>query len=248
MRSKLNIVVPMAGRGSRFEDAGYRLPKPLLPVRDRPMIQFVIENLRPLTTHRFTFICQKEHLERYELAALIESITPGSNVIAVDQVTEGAACTVLLAQQFIDNEQPLMIANCDQYVAVSIDNYLAHAEYYDGFIMTMTADDPKWSFIKIGENGAVMEVVEKKVISTEATVGIYNYARGGDFVRGAKAMITANDRVNGEFYVAPTYNYLIRDSARIGFMNIGSDRNGMYGLGVPNDLEYFNSLPEIPVG
>lgn len=244
----LNIVVPMAGRGSRFAKAGYDLPKPLLSVRGRPMIEVVIENLRPSCSHRFIFICQREHILSHDLDRALLHMAPTAEIIPIDGVTEGAACTVLLAEQFINTDTSLMIANCDQYVAVGIDDYLWAMEEgnYDGFIMTMMADDPKWSFVRLDDAGRVTEVVEKQVVSSEATVGIYNYRRGCDFISAAKAMIAVDDRVSGEFYVAPVYNYMIRKAQRIGFMNIGSDRAGMYGLGVPEDLEFFNALSEMP--
>ncbi|MGV7211133.1 glycosyltransferase family 2 protein [Oxalobacteraceae bacterium A2-2] len=237
----LNIVLPMAGHGSRFASAGYTDPKPLIPVAGRPMVEVVIANLRPSRPHRYIFLCQQAHLERYGLRERLQAIAPGCAIIAVDSVTQGAACTVLLARELIDNGDPLMIANCDQYVDLRIDDYLDSMDRrgLDGLIMTMTADHPKWSYVRFGADGAIVEVVEKVVASDEATVGIYNYARGADFVAAADAMIANNERVNGEFYVAPAYNHMIARGARLGIYNIGSDRAGMYGLGVPDDLEYF---------
>jgi dTDP-glucose pyrophosphorylase len=244
----LNIVVPMAGRGSRFSKAGYALPKPLLPVHGRPMIERVIENIRPSRPHRFIFICQREHLAERGLEAVLRNAGPGTQIVPIDEVTEGAACTVLLARGLIDDTAPLMIANCDQYISTPMDHYLAAMDdgAWDGFIMTMTADDPKWSFVKLDDHGRVTQVVEKKVVSNEATVGIYNFRHGADFVAAADAMMAAGDRTNGEFYVAPAYNYLWAGQ-RTGFLNIGSERAGMYGLGIPDDLSYFNALPELPV-
>lgn len=247
----MNIVVPMAGRGQRFKRAGYSLPKPLLPVFGRPMIDVVIENLRPSRDHRFIFICQKEHLQEHDdLEPILERAGKHTVIVPIEYVTEGAACTVLLAEQYIDNEESLMIANCDQYISTPIDTYLRGMETggYDGYIMTMTASDPKWSFVRLNRSGAVTEVVEKQVVSNEATVGIYNFRLGRDFVAAARAMIAANDRTNSEFYVAPAYNYMIKAGKRIGFMNIGGDRSGMYGLGVPEDLEYFNARGACPDG
>jgi len=110
-------------------------------------------------------------------------------------------------------------------------------------IMTMHADDPKWSFVGLDSLGLVTKVVEKKVISNEATVGIYNFRYGSDFVDAAKSMIAEGERVNGEFYVAPTYNTLIKRGAKVGISNIGSEANGMYGLGTPADLNIFLNLP-----
>lgn len=244
----INIVIPMAGRGSRFAEAGYDLPKPLLPVLGRPMIEVVIENLRPTEAHRFIFICQREHLDAYNLSDILHNAGPDTVIIPIDRVTEGAACTVLLAENEINSPHPLMIANCDQFVSTPIDAYLAVMSdgSYDGLIMTMTADHPKWSYVRLSGHGDVTEVVEKKVISNEATVGIYNYRHGSDFVLAARVMIEAGDRTNGEFYVAPAYNYLISAGKRIGYSNIGSERNGMYGLGVPEDLGHFNSLGKLP--
>jgi NDP-sugar pyrophosphorylase family protein len=241
----LNIVVPMAGRGSRFAEVGYRDPKPLIPVHGMPMIELVIRNLTPRVPHRFTFICLREHVSAFALDRQLARFAPGAQVVLIDRVTEGAACTVLLARSTIDNADPLMIANCDQWCDVAIDDYLARLEreQADGLIMTMTADDPKWSFVRLGADGVPCEVVEKRVVSHEATVGIYNYRHGHDFVRAADAMIAAGERVNNEFYVAPVYNRIIQAGKRIALYNIGADFAGMYGLGTPGDLEKFLAAP-----
>lgn len=238
----LTIVVPMAGRGSRFADAGYVDPKPLIPVNGKPMIKLVIENLAPKAPHRFVFICQREHVAAYGLEPLLTAWSPGAAVVQIDGITEGAACTVLKAAHLI-GDGPLMIANSDQYIDHSIDDYLDAIGGLDGMIMTMTAHDPKWSFAAVDDDGMVTEVAEKKPISPHATVGIYNFTRGTDFVRGAEAMIAADLRVNGEFYVAPVYNTLIAEGAKFGIYNIGAEADGMYGLGVPSDLDLFLSLP-----
>lgn len=237
----LNIVIPMAGAGSRFVKAGYTDPKPLILVHGVPMIKVVIDNLRPVESHRFIFICQRAHVIDYGLTEKLTAWAPGCSIIQLDGVTEGAACTVLAAKHMINNEDALMIANSDQYVDVSIDAYLNQMPIHNlgGLIMTMTAHDPKWSFVGLNTSGLVTEVVEKEVISDEATVGIYNFQHGRNFVQAAEAMIAKNLRVNGEFYVAPTYNQLIAQGYRFGIYNIGSDGSGMYGLGTPTDLDNF---------
>lgn len=243
LAAPLTIVIPMAGRGSRFAVAGYKDPKPLIPVHGVPMIRLVIENLRPSRPHRFVFICQRDHVNDYGLDELLPAWAPGCSIVQLDGITEGAACTVLAAASEID-DAPLMIANSDQYVDTNMDDYLAVQDQgYDGLIMTMTAHDPKWSFVGLNDQRLVSTVVEKEPISDEATVGIYNFSRGSDFLTGAKRMIDANKRVNGEFYVAPVYNELISAGARIAIRNIGTDTSGMYGLGIPEDLNYFSSLP-----
>ncbi|PPD44551.1 MAG: glycosyl transferase family 2 [Methylobacter sp.] len=241
----LNIVIPMAGRGSRFAVAGYPDPKPLIPIEHIPMIRWIIANLRPAQAHRFIFVCLEEHLQQYGLEEKLAQWSPGCKVVPVSAVTEGAACTVLLARDFIDNDDALMIANSDQWVDVAIDDYLlamGNAQA-DGWIMTMTANDPKWSFLRFDDEGNITEVVEKQVVSNEATVGIYNFAKGSDFVRAADKMIAQDFRVNGEFYVAPVYNGLVAEHKKIGYYSIGSEADGMYGLGIPEDLRLFESLP-----
>ncbi len=237
----LNIVVPMAGLGSRFQQAGYTTPKPMIPVHGVPMIEVVVNNLRPARAHRFLFICQEKHIEEYQLRPFLAKVAPGCTVIGIPGVTQGAACTVLCAKEHINTNNPLMIANSDQWINYSIDDYLLRFDTYrySGFIMTMTSNLSKWSFIRRGVDKRVVEVVEKKVVSDEATCGIYNFARGKDFVRSAEAMIAANIRVNNEFYVAPVYTQMIQEGHQIEACSIGTDRDGMYGLGTPEDLEHF---------
>lgn len=237
----LNIVIPMAGRGSRFATAGYTLPKPLIPVKNKPMIQVVVENLRPSVEHRFIFLCQKDHITEFNLNHFLGEISKNSIVVPVDGITEGAACTVLLAEKYINSADPLMIANSDQYIDFNVNEYLKYEKdkNLDGLIMTMKANDPKWSYVGFDNQNRINQVVEKKVISDEATVGIYNFKHGSDFVNNANEMIRLNDRTNNEFYVAPVYNYMVKKGANLGVFNIGEEFDGMYGLGIPSDLEKF---------
>lgn len=237
----LNIVIPMAGAGSRFAQSGYIDPKPLVSIHGIPMIRWVIKNLSPNIPHRFIFICQESHIEKYGLKSKLQSWAPGCVVMGVNGLTEGAACTVLHARTLIDSDNPLMIANSDQYIDFSIDRYLErlHTRNLDGLIMTMTSNDPKWSFVGCDSQGLVNTVVEKEVISNEATVGIYNFRKGSDFVLAADQMISKKLKVKNEYYVAPTYNQLIAHNAKIGIYNIGGESSGMYGLGTPADLQLF---------
>ncbi len=241
----LNIVIPMAGRGSRFADAGYKLPKPLIDVAGKPMIQVVIENLAPACEHRFIFICQNEHIKNYGLIPKLRSYTKNCEIIGIDGITEGQVCTVLYAKELINNENPVMTANSDQWIDFDINRYLGEMKGagLDGMIMTMKSDDPKWSYAKTDARGLVSETAEKKVISDDATVGIFNFAHGSDLVRAAEKMISDNIRVNGEFYTCPVYNYLIAEGKKIGTYSIGKEYDGMYGLGTPHDLDWFLRHP-----
>ena len=237
----LNIVIPMAGAGSRFRKVGYLEPKPLIPVHGVPMIKIVIDNLTPKCEHRFIFVCQKTHVAEYDLTEKLNEWAPNCLIFEIDGLTEGAACTVLAARDAICNENSLMIANSDQFICDDIDNYLStlKSEALDGLIMTLNSRDSKWSFVTKNNRGYVDRVAEKEVISDEATVGIYNFSKGVDFVFAAETMINSNRRVNGEYYVAPVYNELLSIGKKIGTYNIGSEGAGMHGLGTPSDLEKF---------
>ncbi len=241
----INIVVPMAGRGSRFQKEGYELPKPLIPVLGKkPMIEVVIHNLKPKTEHRFIFLCLKEHIDKYQIDKKLKNWCPNGIVISVDGVTEGAACTVLLAKEYINNDDPLMIANSDQYVDIDINDYLNQIEkqHADGLIMTLKSNDPKWSFVRFDKNNKVIELLEKQPVSDEATVGIYNYKHGKDFVDASEEMILKKLKVNNEYYVAPAYNQMVEKGKKLIVYNIGSEMKGMYGMGIPSDLKLFETL------
>lgn len=234
----MNIVIPMAGRGSRFAQVGYTFPKPLIPVNKmngKPMIQVVVENLN--VDAKYIYIVQKEHYEKYHLKTLLNMITPGCEIIQVDGVTEGAACTVLLAEKFINNDSPLFIANSDQFVEWNSNEffYSMQSDGVDAGMTTFTSTHPKWSFAKLDEHGFVCEVAEKEPISDIASVGFYYYARGKDFVSSANRMINKNIRVNNEFYVCPVLNELIEDKKKVKIFPIKK----MWSLGTPEDLQYF---------
>jgi HAD superfamily hydrolase (TIGR01509 family) len=232
---KLNVLIPMAGAGSRFEQAGYTFPKPLIEVRNKPMIQVVVDNLN--IKANYIYIVQKKHREKYNLDTLLNLLTPGCKVVEVDGLTEGAACTALLAKEFIDNDSPLFFANSDQFVEWDSNEFMykMNETNADGGIVTFEATHPKWSFAKVNENGLVTEVAEKNPISNIATVGYYYWKHGSDFVKYAEQMINKNIRVNNEFYVCPVFNEAIRDAKEIRTFNV----DGMWGLGTPEDLKYY---------
>jgi len=232
---KMNVLIPMAGAGSRFASAGYTFPKPLIEVNGKPMIDVVVNNLN-VDAH-FIFLVQKEHYEKYNLKQLLNLIAPGCDIIQVDGLTEGAACTTLLAKDLINNDEPLMMANSDQFVEWNSNEclYAFSADNIDGGIVTFEATHPKWSFAKVGEDGFVSEVAEKNPISNIATAGIYYWAHGSDYVKYAEQMIEKDIRTNGEFYVAPVFNEAIGDGKKIRVKMIEK----MWGLGIPSDLDYF---------
>ena len=240
MSSPITIVIPMAGKGSRFRDAGYTFPKPLIDIKGRTMIELVAKNLKPRDDHHFVFICQREHYESYDLYDVLKNATDNKfDVVQINGITEGAACTVLSAMQHINNDRELLIANSDQFIGADINSFIdvARAGDHDGLIMTFKASHPKWSYAACDASGRVIEVAEKKPISEHATVGIYYFKYGKDFVEAAQSMIRKNIRHNNEFYVCPVYNELILRDKHIAIHSIANDQ--MHGLGTPEDLAVF---------
>lgn len=232
---KMNVLIPMAGAGSRFEQAGYTFPKPLIEVNNKPMIQVVVENLN-VEAH-FIFLVQKQHYEKYNLKQLLSLIAPGCDIVQVEGITDGAARTTLLAEQLINNNEPLLMANSDQFVEWNSNEciYAFTADSIDGGIITFEATHPKWSFAKLDKDGFVSEVAEKNPISNLATAGIYYWKHGSDYVKYVKQMIDKDIRTNNEFYVCPVFNEAIGDGKKIRVKNIQK----MWGIGTPEDLNYF---------
>ncbi|EAJ3286095.1 lipopolysaccharide biosynthesis protein [Campylobacter jejuni] len=241
----MNIVIPMAGLGSRFAKAGFDKPKPFIDVLDKPMIVRVLENLK-YKDARYILIARKEHLTKEK--KLVDEIKNNFNVefIPIDKLTEGTACTVLYARKYINNDMPLMIANSDQIVDINIADFIndSFKRGLDGSILTFIDKEknPKRSFAKLN-NDLVVEVKEKEAITEFATVGIYFFNKGKIFVESAIDMIIENDRVNNEFYTCPVYNYAIKSGAKIGIYNI--DFSKMYGIGTPEDLEIFKAINKL---
>jgi len=231
----MNVLIPMAGAGSRFATAGYTFPKPLIEVNGKPMIQVVVENLN--IEAKYTFIVQEEHYEKYNLKYLLNLIAPGCNIVQVNGITEGAACTTLLAKEYINTDQPLLIANSDQFLEWNSNEclYAFNADGIDAGIVTFKNTHPKWSYARVGEDGFVAEVAEKKPISNDATVGVYFWKHGSDYIRYAEQMIEKNIRVNNEFYVCPVFNEAIEEDKKIRIKKIQK----MWGIGTPEDLNYF---------
>lgn len=232
----MNILIPMAGAGSRFEKAGYTFPKPLIEINGKPMIQAVVENLN--IDANYIYIVQKSHRDKYNLDTLLNFITPKCSILDVENITEGAACTALLAKNLINNNEPLIITNCDQITEdLNINNIIKFAKINgsDGILGVFKSISTKNSYVKINENFEIIEVKEKIVISNDATTGFHFWKHGSMFVESAIDMIKNNESYNNEFYVAPTFNYLIKNNKKIHpyYFNLH------FPVGTPEDIYKF---------
>lgn len=240
MGKTLNILIPLAGAGSSFQKAGYSFPKPLIDINGKPMIQAVVENLRPKFAHKFILICRDEHYEKYALYQTFENATNDNyECVRLTAPTLGAACTVLTGIDYINNDNELIIANADQLVDIGIGSFVEFARKngLDGALITFKSSHPRWSYALTDKKGNVIQVAEKRVISENATVGLYYFKKGSLFIEAASKMIEKDMRVNGEFYVSPVYNELILAGQKVGIYPI--EKTQMHSLGTPEDLREY---------
>ena len=238
-QDQLTVVIPMSGNGSRFANVGYKDPKPLIPVNGKPMIELVIDNIR--IDAKYVYVVKEEHCRDYNLEHVLRSKTPGCEIIKINETTEGGACSVLLAREFIDNDKPLLMINCDQWLEWNCEDFVFKflEQQKDALVKVSTFIVPdrskKWSYVAVDEEGFVTDVQEKNPISIYGTTGAYLWRRGCDFVRCADKMILKNKRINGEFYVAPVINEIIEEGGKV----VKEECSKFWSLGVPEDLNTF---------
>ena len=249
---KINIVIPMAGRGQRFIDAGYTLPKPLLKIGDEPIIKHIINIMRCKSVlTQFIFIVRQDHCDEHQLDKKILEIEPTAKIVKINEITQGAICTVLLAKEYFNDHNPVIIKDCDQIINWDPDHFLEFAKRnkVDGAIVNIHTDKPNYSFSRVNSCGRIIETAEKSVISNDGSVGIYFFAKGSDLIKYAERMIQKNIKVNNEFYTCPVYNQFIQDFKLILHYPIAE----MFQLGTPEEfyenkdktLDFINSKNNI---
>lgn len=245
--NSIQLVIPAAGLGSRFASVGVDTPKPLIKVIDLPMIAWVIGNFELQSGDKVIIITRPELGIEQNLSEFISKLPCEVEFVYVDHVTEGPAISVSLGKPLLDSNKALIVANSDQYVSADLSPFISSVRsgIDKGQILTMSATGTKWSFVKRMENELISEVKEKVEISNEATVGIYGWSSCKSFFDALEQMIASDDRTNGEFYVAPIYNYLIQDGDAVSGHNIGDVENQVHGLGTPEDLEIFLNQEEL---
>ena len=235
----MTFLIPCAGLGARFHS---NIPKPLIEVLEgRPMLELVLENLRQQEDHRFICCILKEHDLKFNLSQEIKKFAPYIDICIVEKLRDGPASTCYEARGIIDEHDELIIINCDQIIEdFNIKEFLrfTHSHDYDGVLGTFFSRSPKNSYVKLNDDGLVVEAQEKKVLSEYATNGLHYWKRASYFFESYCIMVEKNARTLNEFYVAPSYNYLINDGKRIGAYHF----NEHYPIGIPSDLEYYKNL------
>ena len=241
----MQFLIPAAGLGSRFSALGYKDPKPMIKLHGIPLILWVITNFKYFEGDTILIAIRDNTVNQNKIKELTRNIKARIEFIVIDKLTDGAARTVDIASQLLDPKEPLIVANSDQFVASDLNPFrnLVESQNIDGAILTMKASSNKWSYVSKNNFGNITKVVEKTEISPEATVGIYGWSKLSSFQESFIEMISNEDKTNNEYYLAPTYNYLIKEGKIIKPCNAGEINKTIFGLGTPEDLEYFKNLP-----
>lgn len=246
MKRPINLLIPAAGKGSRFSDIGMTIPKPLIPIWGVPMLMWVLANFPLQPQDKVVILSQKKH----ELPQGLRSFSANNefdiSYVEIDYWTEGPAHSLEILLQNTDEQLPVICANSDQYIFEGLEEFTDAVRLgkSHGQILTMEASSNAWSYVGRAQNGKVNRVIEKQEISNEATVGVYGWASSKLCAEALSWQRITNQRVNNEFYVAPTYHYLIERGLEISTHSVGLHGKGVHGLGTPKDLEHFLKHPQ----
>lgn len=235
----INILIPMAGGGKRFIEFGYKMPKPLIDVNGKPMIQAVLESMNLNGNYIFITRDYENEEDNENLKTVLKNFSKDCKIISIPHITRGAAETCLLAKEFIDNDNPLIITNCDQIFNWNVNEFINYAKEKDadGLVAVFDSNDTKYSYIKVNEENIGVELAEKIPISNNALTGFHFWNSGSSFVRSAEKMIELNQTHNGEFYVAPTYNFLIQEGKKILYFMTSEKETEI--IGTPEELKKY---------
>lgn len=243
----MNIVFPMVGKGTRV--SSYGVPKPLIKIKGKTIIEHAVSSLgMPFGNYIFVVRTYESKEHNQELERVLKMLQPDCTIIRVDHVTEGAACSVLLAKEAINTDESLLVTNCDQATPWESYRFIEFVDDGNGSCpdaCVTTYPHPNiilgqpspYSFIELNDKGIALRLEEKLAISNHALNGIHWWNHGSDFVQSAEEMISANDRVNGEFYVSKTFNYLIKKGKKI--MSFEMQKDEFFALGNPEEIERY---------
>ena len=227
---KTNLLLPIAGNGQRFIDAGYSAPKPLIEINGKTILDRSLESVK-IDNCNLIFIIREDHCKEHNLNLVLRSKYKDCKIVIIPGLTDGALSTCLLAKEHIDNDEPLIIFTPDCYFEPQIDPEKIDEEL-DGMVCVFESDSPAHSYVLLDKE-YVSDIAEKEVISNLAIGGLYYWKKGSNFVKYGSEMIERNERVKGEFYIAPVFNKFIEKGRHVGI-----DRNTRHDImGTPEDLE-----------
>lgn len=233
---KYNLLIPIAGKGQRFVDENYIMPKQLIMVKGTQMIDKSLQCINKEDCN-LIFAVRKDHISNYSIDEILKKrFGEDIKIVVIDRITDGSVSTCLLAEKYINNNLPLFIYTLDVFFQPVFDP--GTVNFKDGLILTFKSNSPYYSYAEVGKNEYVTRTAEKEAISEHASVGIYGFKKGKDFVKYAKQMIKKNIRTNGEFYICPLYNLLIKDKKKISVYDV----NKMHVMGTPKELKFFEKI------
>ena len=221
----VNILIPLAGKNKFFPEAEYPFPKPLIEIGENTMIEMVVNNFSYIQEKCFIFIVNEEDCKKFHIDNTLKLLTNDNcKIIKLQNETKGAACSALMAIEYINNDIPLIISNADQIIEKDIKNIIKNFTNYDAGVITFESVHPRWSFVKTDENNLVIEATEKRPISKNAIAGFYYFNKGEDFVSSAMSMIKKDANVNGIYYIAPSLNEMILNNKKVGIYKIENNQ------------------------
>ncbi len=224
----------MVGKGQRFRDEGFTLPKQLVEVGHKQMIDWSLSCIKTDECN-IIFVIRKDTVDNNQMDDVLrQKFGEDIDIVIVDRETEGTVCSCLYAEDYIDNDLPLVISTLDMYFEPHF-NPADIEDGVDGAVLTFYADNPAYSYSELGRDGYVKRTAEKEVISNHSHAGLYYFTRGKDFVRLASKMIMRNIRVKNEFYIAPLYNLFIEEGMKIGIHPIRQ----LWSMGTPSERQHF---------
>lgn len=233
----MKLIVPMAGQGLRFLNAGVKVPKPLVDVMGQSMLNWAMKSIQGMIPSQTIFIILKEHDREYGLANSLRAQYPGATVITLDEVTEGQLATVLTAKSHFDAED-ILVANCDTYIVSNLaEDIRTRADDCTGIISVANMPGDRWSFARTDEMGRVVEVTEKVRISDHASTGLYYFSNGEQFVSVAEEIIANREKTKGEYYVIMVYQKYIERGWKVTI----SQASEMWDMGTPEALAKFEA-------
>ena len=232
---KPNILIPMAGLGSRFIKEGFKVPKQIINIKDKHLIDISLDCL-DYKDCNLIFVLRDEHVYNHHMDELLKKkFGDDITIVVLDQLTDGSVCSCLFAEEYIDNDAPLVIHTLDIEFRPVFNPHVMETLDADGLILTFKSNSINYSYAQLDGNGIVTKTAEKKAISPNACVGIYGFKKGSDFCKYAKEMIDKNLRTKNEFYISPLYNLLIDDGKKI----VTDSVEKMHIFGTPDEYNFY---------
>lgn len=222
----INILIPLAGKNQYFSETEYPFPKPLIEFNGKTMIEHIIDNFSSIQKEKqFIFIVNSEDCKKYHLDNVLNILTNNTcKIIKLENETKGAACSAMMAVEYIDNDTPLIISNADQLFDMCLDEVIKSFGNSDSGVITFESIHPRWSYVRLDNEDRVTETAEKRPISKSAIAGFYYFRIGSDFINASSKMIKKGASINGLYYIAPTLNEMVLENKTINIFQIENSK------------------------